>query len=73
MITFKDKKEKKKICEAMQMMNVECVTSVNQEHKELLPHNISGVTYSTLINNLNMNPILPAKTAFGTPVKVLPW
>lgn len=70
MITFRDKKGKKTIHEVMQMMNMECIISVDQENK-LFQHNISEVTYSTLINYLNMNSILPAKTAFGTPVQVL--
>lgn len=54
----------------MQMMNMECIIPVDEENK-LFQHNISEVTYSTLINYLNMNSILPAKTAFGTPVQVL--
>lgn len=49
----------------LQMYNVKCktVTSVNQEHKVLQ----RDVTYSTLINYLNVKPILPAKTDFQTP------
>lgn len=54
------------------MMECMTTTSVNQEHK-VLQHNISGITSSTLINDLNVNPVPPAKTAFGTPLQMLLW
>lgn len=51
------------------------MTTVNQEHEKLLQDNISGVTYSTLISNFNVNLILilhpkkllglPSRCSFG--------